>query len=186
MGFNKALLEICDKPLIRILTDRIQLLTNQIFISSNDLSRYGFLEFPVIPDEFEGQGPLAGLHAAMLRSDRSLFLLIGCDLPNLNEGLLRCLVSLAEGFDAVIPCTNNGVIHPLCAVYRKTCLPVIDRNLRRGANTMVDLFLDLGLGVRWVVPGECRFQDSDLDNLNTPEDLQRFRARKTLEPSHDS
>ena len=175
MGFNKALLEIDGKPLIRILSDRVRNITDQIFVSSNDLFSYGFLGYPVIADEYKEHGPLAGLHAAMLRSTRSLFLLVACDLPNIHESLMRNLIMLAEGFDAVIPMTRDGIIHPLSAVYRRTCLSAVDRQLQLGAGKAVDILLDGTLGVRWVTPEEGQFEDLDLANLNSPEALCRWK-----------
>jgi molybdopterin-guanine dinucleotide biosynthesis protein A len=176
MGVNKALLEIGDKPLIRVLIDRILPVTDRILISSNDAQSYGFLDFPVIPDHFPGNGPLAGFHSAMLYNTCSLYVMLACDLPNLKTALLQSLVSLAEGFDAAVPRTGDGIIHPLCAVYRRTCLPSIEMALARGANKVIRTFLDDRLAVRWVHPEEGRFEDTDLANINTPEDLRKFRV----------
>jgi molybdopterin-guanine dinucleotide biosynthesis protein A len=122
MGVNKALLEIGDKPIIRVLIDRILPVTDRILISSNDTQSYGFLDYPVIPDHFPGNGPLAGFHSAMLYNTCSLYIMLACDLPNLKTTLLQSLISLAEGFDAAVPRTGDCIIHPLCAVYRRTSL----------------------------------------------------------------
>jgi molybdopterin-guanine dinucleotide biosynthesis protein A len=176
MGFNKALLDIGGQPLIRILTDRIRPLTSQIIISSNDASIYGFLNFPVIPDQHRGHGPLAGLHAAMRWNNCSLYIVLACDLPNLPLPLLRNLISFAEGHDAAIPRTSDGLAHPLCAVYRRTCLPSVERALLRGANKVIETLLNDALSIRWVDPEEGEFKDSDLANINTPEDLHKLKA----------
>ena len=108
MGFNKALIDVNGRPIISLLIDQVSQLTNRILISSNDSSSYRFLNFPVVPDHFAGCGPLAGLHAAMRWNDCSLFIVLACDLPNLQAPLLKSLVSLAEGFDAAIPRTKDG------------------------------------------------------------------------------
>ncbi len=176
MGFNKALLHVGGQPLIRVLADRVRPVTEHIFISSNDASSYQFLEFPIIPDHFRDHGPLAGFHAAMMRHVCSLYIVLACDLPNLQAQLLHRLISFADGFDAVIPRTADGMAHPLCAVYRRTCLPSIEQALQRGANKVIETFLDDTLAVRWVGPGEGSFKDSDLANINTPEDLQRLKS----------
>jgi len=180
MGFNKALLEIGGQPLIRILVNRTRLLTNRTLISSNDGSAYTFLDIPVIPDHFSGHGPLAGIHSAMLWDMSPLFLVLACDLPNLHESFLRNLISLATGFDAAIPRTTDGLAHPLCAVYRRTCLPSMERALERGANKVIENFLDNSLSIKWVDPDEGQFEDADLANINTPEDLSRLKIR----PAH--
>jgi molybdenum cofactor guanylyltransferase len=175
MGFNKALLKFGDQPLIQILANRIRPITNRILISSNDESAYRFLDIPVIPDHFNGHGPLAGFHSAMLWDECSLYLMLACDLPNLKESLLQKLIFLSQGFDAAIPRTNDGLAHPLCAVYRRTCLPYIEQALERGANKVIENFLDSSLTIRWIDPEEGQFEDSDLANLNTPDDLSRLK-----------
>jgi molybdopterin-guanine dinucleotide biosynthesis protein A len=174
MGANKALLDIGGRPLIQILVGRIRPLTGRIYISSNDCLSYQFLDIPVIPDLFAGHGPLAGFHSAMARKLSSLYVMLACDLPNLQTPFLANLVEMAEGFDAAIPRTGDGLPHPLCAVYRDTCLPSVERALRRGANKVIESFLNDSLSVRFVGPDEGKFKDTDLANINTPEDLQKL------------
>ena len=176
MGCNKALLDFGGKPLIRILIDKIRPLTEHIVISSDDDSSYQFLNFPVVPDQFKGHGPLAGFHSAMRHENCSVYLMLACDLPNLKESLLRNLVALVDGYDAAIPLTNDGLAHPLCAAYRRTCLLPIERSLKRGTRKVIETFLEDTLTVRWVSPEEGRFQDTDLANINTPEDLEKLRS----------
>jgi molybdopterin-guanine dinucleotide biosynthesis protein A len=174
MGSNKALLEIGGKPLISILVERILPVTDRILISSNDVSSYQFLDFPVIPDYFTGHGPLAGFHSTMTRNVCSLYIMLACDLPDLKTPLLQQLVAMAQGFDAAIPRTLDGLAHPLCAIYRRTCLPSVEHALRRGANKVIDPFLEDSLAVRWISPEEGKFEDADLANINTPEDLRNL------------
>ena len=171
MGFNKALLTVGRTLLIERVVASVRPLTDTILVSSNDPGPYEFLGLPIIADLFKGQGPLAGLHAAMVRSSQTLYLLLACDMPNLREVSLRRLVLAAEGFDAVIPRTPDGGNHPLCAVYRKTCLPVIESNLQRGANRVTDLFLESSLNVRWV----AEVSEWEMVNLNSPDDLISFQ-----------
>ncbi len=182
MGCNKALLDIGGKPLIGLLIDRILPVTDRILISSNDDVSYRFLDFPVVPDHFAGHGPLAGFHSAMLRDNCSLYIMLACDLPNLKTPLLQNLVSMAEGYDAAIPISGDRVLHPLCAVYRRTCLPSVERALKRGANKVIEIFLGDSLAIKWVGPDEGKFEDVDLANINTPEDLRNLKIGAGLEP----
>lgn len=181
MGFNKALVDVGGQPMIRVLIERVRPLTDQILISSNDDSSYRFLNFPVVPDRFAGRGPLAGFHAAMLSNQCSLYIMLACDLPNLRASVLGNLISLAEGFDAAIPRTKDGLAHPLCAIYRRTCLPSIEKALQQGTNKVIETFLNNTLTVRWVGPDEGMFGDSDLANINTPEDLRKLKSAPLVE-----
>jgi len=178
MGFNKALLDIAGQPLIRILIDRVRPLAGRILISSNAFSSYRFLNFPVIPDRFPGRGPLAGFHAAMNSNSCLLYLMLACDLPNLQASVMRNLLYLADGYDAAIPRTSDGLAHPLCAVYRRSCLRSIEESLLRGSNKVIETFLNKSLAIRWVEPHEGHFTDSDLANINTPEDLERLTTHQ--------
>jgi molybdopterin-guanine dinucleotide biosynthesis protein A len=114
----------------------------------------------------------------MIYSSRQLFLLLACDMPGLRGSLLRDLALSIEGFDAVIPRTADGRSHPLCAVYRRTCLPILECNLRHGKNKMTDIFASSSLRVRWIGEEEGGFSSSELANLNRPEDWTSYWGRR--------
>ncbi|MBN2317883.1 MAG: molybdenum cofactor guanylyltransferase [Acidobacteria bacterium] len=174
MGSNKALLNVDGRPLIQILSDRMRGLTDRIVISANDPDSYKFLNIPVVLDRFSGHGPLAGLHAAMLGQKSTLYVLLACDLPNLPISFLQKMILLSKGFDAAIPRTGDGLAHPLCAVYRRTCLPYIEQALKRGEKKFIEIFLNKPLSVRWISPEEGQYNETDLANINTPEDLHKL------------
>jgi molybdenum cofactor guanylyltransferase len=179
MGRNKALIQVESSPLIARVAEQALRLTNQVFVSSNDAGVYDFLGLPTLPDLYPGQGPLAGLHAAFKNTDRPLVLLLACDLPALHDVMLRRLLEFSQGHDAVIPRTTDGRLHPLCGIYRRTCLNTIEHNVRRGINKMTDLFRDGSLRVKFVDGRDGRFDDSNLRNLNTPEDLEAYTHRQS-------
>ncbi len=179
MGFNKALLEINGRPLIQTLAELARKITDEVFISANDAGVYAFLGLTIVPDVHRGQGPMAGLHAAFARTSRSLVLLMACDLPNLHEEVLRSLIDEARDFDAVVPRTADGHCHPLCGVYRRTCLPVLESNLLKGMNKATDLLHHASIRVRYLDGQAGNFSDRDLKNLNTPEDLDEYRSAES-------
>jgi molybdopterin-guanine dinucleotide biosynthesis protein A len=174
MGQNKALINIGSRPLVEIMADRAAPLADKVFISANNPELFRFLPFPVVPDLCREQGPLSGLHAVMKEHIYTLYITLACDIPGLPASLISRMLDVSEGFDAVIPRTLDGIAQPLAAVYRRSCLPVIEDALRKKANKFIDVFPG-GLRVRWMDPGEGRFTDDDLANINTPDDLHRFR-----------
>jgi molybdopterin-guanine dinucleotide biosynthesis protein A len=178
MGRDKALLEIHGLPVVARLAELLASLTDEILISSDRRASLELFGHPVIPDLFPGQGPLAGLHAAMTHTHRPLVLLLACDLPGLHAGLLRGLIRAATGFDAVVPRTTDGRIHPLCAIYRRTCAGPAEDRLVRGENKMIAFLEDPALKVGWLRPEEGSFVNDDLVNLNSPKDLEDFLGRE--------
>jgi len=168
MGRNKALIEIHGRPMIERTAGLARDVTDQVFISSNDPHDYGFLKLPVVPDVFVNQGPLAGLHSVMLRSDRALFLLLASDLPRIHGALILYLIESAPSFDIVVPRTSDGWLHPLCGIYRRSCFRAVQQNLRLGINKVQALLREPELRVKVLEGDEWPFQDSDLMNLNEP------------------
>ena len=176
MGLNKAFLNIQGQPMVVRSAAHLAAVTDEILISSNDPAPYEVLGLPVIPDLYPGQGPLAGLHAAMAHTRRSLVLLLACDLPRIHSGMLARLIHGAPGFDAVVPRTTDERVHPLCAVYRRTCFKHIEANLVCLKNKMVAFLENPSLKVNWLEPAEGSFVDEDLINLNSPNDLEAYLA----------
>jgi molybdopterin-guanine dinucleotide biosynthesis protein A len=177
MGREKALLEIHGLPMVARLAELLASLTDEILISSDNRASLESFGHPVIADLFPGQGPLAGLHAAIKHTHRPLVLLLACDLPRLHAGLLRSLIKASLGFDAVVPRTTDGCIHPLCAIYRRTCAGPAEDRLVRGENKMIAFLEDPALKVRWLRPEEGSFVNDDLANLNSPKDLEDFLGK---------
>jgi molybdopterin-guanine dinucleotide biosynthesis protein A len=134
-----------------------------------------------------GCGSLGGIYTALVAAAHPLCVVVACDMPFLNETLLRHLVALAEveGADVVAPLVHG---HPetLHAVYRRTCLPPIAAQLDRG-DLKIARFFD-AVRVRYVERAEIEALDPDLRslfNINYPQELDAaaaaFEGRRTTE-----
>ena len=122
-------------------------------------------------DIVPGCGPLGGLHTALTRARHDVAAVVACDMPFVTAPLLAHLLSLSAGVDVVVPRTEGGY-HPLCAVYRRTCLDAIARRLADRRLKMTDMFSDVR--VREVSGEELSpFGDAHrlLANVNTPADF---------------
>lgn len=178
MGSDKALLRIDGQPLLQRLSELLFELTDEVVVSANESSGYSFLGLPVVMDTFAGQGPLAGLHAAMHYSPRELFLVLACDMPAIRSVTLKKLIHQGECWDAVVPVTSDARVHPLCALYRRTCLPLIEHRLAAGENRVTAFVRDASLRVRWLDSTTGGFEDADLINLNSLNDLGDYLRSK--------
>lgn len=180
MGCDKALLRLGKQPVLQLLATRLRELTDQVFLSANDPPAYDFLGLRIIPDIYTSRGPLAGLHAAMLHTLRPLVLVLACDLPSVPTSLLRHMIECSTGFDIVIPVTSDGCLHPVCAVYRRTCQQSIEDSLCAGENRMISLLDDPRLRTRLLQSVDGAFSDADLTDLNSPEDVEKYRRLSRL------
>ncbi len=184
MGRNKALLELDGQMLVARVATALQALTDDILIVANDPEPYRFLHRPIIPDIQPGRGPLMGLYSGLKAARGDLALLAAVDMPFLSPEFLRYLVSLAPGYDVVIP-NAHGRLHPLCAVYRRaSCLPAVEEAIARGQRRLIAFHSQVR--VRQVNEETLRRIEPDLRslmNVNTPEELEAAR-RLLHHPPH--
>ena len=114
-----------------------------------------------IRDRYPGEGPLGGSLTALHHSAAEWNRIVACDMPYLNPELLRGLLEEAElrNADCLMP---KG--QPLCAVYHRRCLPMIERELQKGVRKVRQALNDLHVGLYETAEVLC-FQ-----NMNRPED----------------
>ncbi len=149
-GSPKALAEVDGRPLIERVRDALRaVVSDPVLITSRPEAHAG-LDLPTRPDGLPGGGPMAGLHAALRWAEergRDGVLLVACDLPFLDPGLLRRLVDLARaGESAAVAPEGPGPfgIEPLCAWYSNLALPEVERRLAGGDLSMGGLLAALG------------------------------------------
>ncbi len=125
--------------------------------------RYAHLKYPCLADLHPDQGPLSGLETALSLEIAQFCVVTSCDVGNLRVEWLRALLWEAEASAAscVVARDAEGTVQPLCAVYRRDCLPMVSNSLARGNLRMLDLLECLN--AKPVRLAEVVF------NLNTPE-----------------
>lgn len=175
MGVDKAGMAFNGRTLLEHAQDLASAVTDRVQVCG-PRNRYG----PgAIEDVFRGQGPLAGIHAALKSTATQLNLILAVDTPFLVPEFLRFLVAEAESGGALVTVPFlGGRYQPLCAVYRKGFAPIAERALSAGRNKIDSLYAETT--TRRITEAEIRhlaFDARMFENLNTPEDLQRARQR---------
>ena len=193
IGQKKAFLKLGDDSLVINTHNLASELTSEIVIVINGLDRLneelGSLPSTtkVIDDLDTNVGPMMGLYSGLKHSFNDYILVLPCDAPFMNIELLRYLLSISNGYDAVIPRWENGFIEPLHSVYRAdSSLKAIEEALQNGERSVLDLIKRLDR-VKYVPVEELKKFDPELltfRNINYPEDYQKaldvVEARKKL------
>lgn len=138
-------------------------------ISPLDCVRY-------VPDRAPHAGVLAGLAAGLVAVRQEWAFCMGCDMPLVNPMLVRELVALRDGRQAVVPRCALGP-EPLHALYRASALANVEALLSAGERR-VGALLD-SLHVRFVDENTWSRWDTGLSfvNINTPRDLAYAREQ---------
>ncbi len=186
LGRNKALENVGNTSLLERVVSYLSFLESEILIvtaTKQTLPRLtGYPKLRIVTDIYPGRGSIGGIYTGLVVSDSPHNLVVACDMPFLNQALLRYMMELSPGFDLVIPRLGN-LVEPLHAVYSKSCQAPLEYLLKQGNLKIIDLFPLIS--VRYVEAEEIdRFDPRHLSffNINTEADLNL--ARKLAEESN--
>lgn len=143
MGKDKALLPIDGRPMIRSLAQSLIPLSKDVIVSVSDGERHEELK-PALPagvrvvyDERPGQGPLMGIYAGLKASETDVNLVVACDTPEIDPGFITEMRSYAGDHDVVAAVDNEGRPNALLAMYRRSVIPLVKRQLDEGLRKIV-------------------------------------------------
>jgi len=169
MGRDKALLVRDGRSQLAHIAALLEGITDRVYVSSrqeqqDDPERS---RFENIVDRYEGIGPIAGILSAMDAHPETDWLVVACDLPNIDERTLSFLIerSKPEKPFTAFKSSYDGLPEPLCALYRL------------GSRAVIRQFVEDGI----VCPRKILIRSDTalleqpdplaLDNINTPDDL---------------
>ena len=174
MGRDKAFMLFFGKPLIESTIESLGALFRKLLIVTNQPFRYKKYGIKTQRDILFNRGPLGGVYTALLTSESKYNFIIACDMPVINQGLIRYMVDESSDYDVVVP-EYGGKLHPLYAVYSNECLRFIEKQLSRKNFRITDTFKNLRTKI--IAEEEVRKFDSRGEcflNINTPQDYQKF------------
>jgi len=167
MRREKSLLPVGGRPLIEAVIEQIRPCFGQIMISAGDKRKFTFLDLPVVEDEAPGQGPLLAILSALRASPRAGNFILACDIPWIHIPFLQTLLAKAPHWEIVVPRYRDGKTEPLFAVYNRSIIPTIERQIEGGDRRISSLFKI------------CRTEFVPMDGQKW------FRNLNTLEEYHD-
>lgn len=123
--------------------------------------------------EVQTQGPLVGFAQGLAKVKTEWVLLLACDLPNLQVGVLQQWINrldeVEENAIAVLVQHEKGW-EPLCGFYRSSCLPRLNEFINQGGRSFQ----------RWLSQNTVEvlppIAPAMLFNCNTPEDLKMLET----------
>ena len=175
-GRDKALELVAGEPMLLRAIRVLKATTEDVVVISSKPAAVPD-GISVLPDVRPGHGPLGGLHTALREADRrrmDAVLLLACDLPLVNASVLAAIAAQAGASLAAAP-KRSGGIEPLCALYSRAALPLVEQRLDGADLSLHALF-------RALHGRELDLTSLGLDlatsflNVNTPEDLERAES----------
>ena len=179
-GTDKTLIQIDGRSLLERVVERVRPQVSALLLNANgDPTRFVEFGLPIVGDAIEGHaGPLAGILAGLewLRDTRPEIAWLASfanDSPLLPTDLVARLLSAVIREGAEISCASSGGLsHPVFGLWPVSLAPalrrtLVDENLRKVRIWTARYRV---AHVSWPAGGNDPFF-----NVNTPEDLERFR-----------
>lgn len=173
-GSNKALAKFNGTPLIERVTGVLGRIFKNLMIITNSPLEYSYLKIPLYQDLVKGLGPVGGIYTGLDALDDGWAFFCACDMPFINEGLVRYLVGAKDGFDAVVP-RMDWKIEPLHALYSKNCLSAMKELIYKKEYQTIKAFDKIN--VRFVEEEEIKIYDPQLKtflNVNKQDELEKI------------
>ena len=147
-------------------SDLVSVVAGAVAQAAGNVCLVGHPELPAIPDRYPGEGPLGGILTALHHTSSDWNLIVACDMPEVCTAFLVALLARAEGSqaDVLLPHSPDRLPQPLCAVYHRRALPVMEEHFSRGIRKVTAALDGLAVERLFVVEG------SIFQNVNTPED----------------
>ncbi|MCF0132305.1 MAG: molybdopterin-guanine dinucleotide biosynthesis protein B, partial [Blautia sp.] len=170
MGCNKALLPVYGEPMIQRLLHVFRDYPEVVISAS--AGQYEDCGRPVVYDEAQGIGPVEGICRILENTTRSHVFLCAVDMPFVTAELVSCLMEkVSEEFDCVC-ITEDGRIHPLCAVYAKRALGFLKRRKDEGCYRLTQLVKEMR--TCFLPLEESGLPLNSAENINDPDDYRNL------------
>lgn len=176
MGKNKALLELGGRRVIDRVIGVMGKLFPTLFLVTNTPDAYAFTGIETVQDAIPEGGSLVGLYTGLRHATTAKAFVVACDMPFLNEALIRRMVEAAADDAAIIPRSPDG-LQPLHALYSTACAPTLAKVVESGEKRIQKACE--ALPVREFGWDEIKPVDPEghsFMNVNTPEEWERAVA----------
>jgi molybdopterin-guanine dinucleotide biosynthesis protein A len=178
MGSDKALLvqdgETQLSRAVALLAEQV----DRVFVSTR-ADQAGDAErgkFKQIVDRYEDMGPVAGILSAMDSNKEVSWLILACDLPNIDEATIAYLLEQCSADHPVtaFKSVHDGLPEPLCAIYRPEARAVIEGFVDQGMICPRKILISSATKLL------AQPNPGALHNINSPEDLAGTRIESAL------
>ena len=169
MGHDKALLLRDGRSQLKHMVTLLEQVTERTFVSARAEQRHDSerQQFELIIDHYDDMGPVAGILSAMDAYPDADWLVVACDLPNIDQTTLTYLLdkrSSSKPFSA-FKSAFDGLPEPLCALYTSGSHEIIRQYVKEGLTCPRKMLIRSDTALLE------QPNPAALDNINTPDDL---------------
>lgn len=170
MGCDKAQLRHGELSQLEYVAAVLGEVADAVFVSTRESQAGDSVRsrFENIVDRYDELGPVAGILSALEAYPESDWLIVACDLPNVDVATLHYLI---QHSDPAYPFTaftssHDGLPEPLCAIYRKECTTILRQFVADGLKCPRKMLIRSNTQLLEQI------DPMSLENVNSPGDLE--------------
>lgn len=172
MGQDKALLCLESRRFIDRICGELSGFS-QVLISAAQKGIYEDTGYQVVYDEHRDIGPMEGIYQVLRAASEEYVFICAADMPFLKKELVEYMAEyISSDYDCYC-LVDEEHIHPLCAIYSKKMLPVIQRQIESGHFRLLNVLRQVR--TKYIRLETSCFDKKIVRNINTREEYARLK-----------
>lgn len=172
LGNDKGKINWHGKEQRYYVADLLQIICDRVFISCRqDQQDEMDHQYRTLPDTFNGLGPYGAILSAFREQPDSAWLVVACDLPFLDESILRFLVAHRNPYAVATTFQSSfdSLPEPLITIWEPKSYPALLSFLSQGYSCPRKVLINSNASILQVPKPEA------LMNVNTPEEYDQAK-----------
>lgn len=175
MGQNKALLTINNQRFLERITEELSAF-DEVLLSVAKKSDYADTDLLMYEDEHKEIGPMEGIYQIVKHAANEYVFICGVDMPFISAKLVSYMAEfISSDYDCYVMMDEEH-IHPLCAIYSKAVLPVIEELIAQGRHRLMDILQKVR--TKYIHLETSCFDKKVVKNINTRDEYVRLTLPK--------
>lgn len=172
MGQNKALMTINEKRFIDRIADELGSFS-QVLISAAQKGDYEDTGLPIVYDEHKDIGPIEGICQILRAAKEDYVFICAADMPFVTKELVSYMAEfISSDYDCYVMMDEQH-IHPLCAIYSRKILDVIEKQIAEGGSYRLMNILNQ-VRTKYIKLEYTCFDKRVVKNINTRQEYQKL------------
>ena len=171
MGQNKALMEFQNETMIGRISREFSGL-GEVLVSASSRGIYEVEGLRVVYDVEKEIGPIEGIRQLVKASSEEYIFICAADMPFVNTDIANYLAEFISSDHDCYVVVDEDHVHPLCAIYSKKILPVIEELIREGKYRLMELLNRVR--TKYISLEHTDFDRRVLRNVNTKDEFLRL------------
>ncbi len=167
MGLDKLFESVGSQSLLTKTIETCHNITSETYIVAKDKRKFEALPYKILIDDPIADGPLAGIITALKNCKEEYCFVTAADFYDLNPELIQNLAKIYKN-EQFLGMNINNRIQPLCGIYNKSCLQVLQEAAKNCNYKMKNILENINSKF-------INIEISPWRNINLPEDLEDIK-----------